>query len=193
MSMTIHRRRAASLVGSALVAAALLAGCARSVRGTGDAERWNATTVAGLEITNGASGPRPGVPDSPLVVVRGDGGELDRLARNAVDDVQRYWRDELPATFGRRFEPVVRLISYDSTGPDTTVCGTGTAGVVNAFYCRADDSVAWDRGQLLPLLDDSFGPMAVVAVLAHEVGHAVQSRLGTADGPDQLDRPRAAG
>ncbi|MEU4470091.1 neutral zinc metallopeptidase [Micromonospora sp. NPDC023888] len=178
----IHRRRAASLVGSALVAAALLAGCARSVSGTGDAERWNATTVAGLEITNGASGPRPGVPDSPLAVVGGDGGELDRLARNAVDDVQRYWRDELPATFGRRFEPVVRLISYDSTGPDTTVCGTGTAGVVNAFYCRADDSVAWDRGQLLPLLDDSFGPMAVVAVLAHEVGHAVQSRLGTTDG-----------
>ncbi|MGK5737888.1 neutral zinc metallopeptidase [Micromonospora sp. URMC 103] len=179
--MTIRRRRAA-LVGSALAAAVLLSGCVRSVSGTGDAERWSATTVAGLEITTGESGPRPGVADSPLVAAGGDGGGVDRLARNAVDDVQRYWTDELPATFGRRFEPLAGLVSYDSTGPDTTVCGTGTAGAVNAFYCGSDDSVAWDRGQLLPTLDDSFGPMAVVAVLAHEVGHAVQSRLGTVDG-----------
>ncbi|MFC0507069.1 neutral zinc metallopeptidase [Micromonospora costi] len=180
--MTVRSGPARTLVGVALAAAVLLGGCARSVGGTADAERWSATKVAGLEITTGESGPRPGVADSRLVAVGGDDGELDRLARNAVDDVQRYWSEQLPSAFGRRFDPVGTLISYDSTGPDATVCGTSTAGAVNAFYCGPDDSVAWDRGQLLPTLNDSFGPMSVVAVLAHEMGHAVQFRLGTADG-----------
>ncbi|MFI7609447.1 neutral zinc metallopeptidase [Micromonospora sp. NPDC049366] len=175
-------RRALVLGGAVLGVVSLLAGCVRPVAGTGAAERWNATRVAGLEITTGTSGPRAGVADSRLPVDGSDGGEADRLARNAVDDVQRYWAQELPATFGRRFEPVARLVSYDSTGPGVAICGTGTGGAVNAFYCPADDTVAWDRAQLLPMLNDSFGPMAVVAVLAHELGHAVQFRLGTVDG-----------
>ncbi|MEU8216325.1 neutral zinc metallopeptidase [Micromonospora taraxaci] len=186
--MTVHNRRVAptgrALAGGvlALGVAALLGGCVRPVEGVGAAERWSATRIAGLEITTGPSGPRADVTDARLVVVGGDGGEADRLARNAVDDVQRYWADELPATFGRGFDPVARLMSYDSTGPGGTVCGSDTRGAVNAFYCPADDTIAWDRGRLLPMLDDSFGPMAVVAVLAHEVGHAVQFRLRTVDG-----------
>ncbi len=38
---------------------------------------------------------------------------------------------------------------------------------------------SWDRGTLLPALDQMFGPMAVVTVFAHEMGHAVQFRLGS--------------
>ncbi|MEV6365950.1 neutral zinc metallopeptidase [Micromonospora musae] len=178
----VSRRRALALGGVTLGMAALLAGCTRTVDGTGAAERWSATKVAGLEITTGESGPRPGVPDTRLTAEGSDGGELDRLARNAVDDLQKYWGEQLPAAFDRGFDPVSRLISYDSTGPAVTVCNSSTAGAVNAFYCSLDDSVAWDRGQLLPTLDDSFGPMAVVAVLAHELGHAVQFRLGSAGG-----------
>jgi predicted metalloprotease len=51
--------------------------------------------------------------------------------------------------------------------------------VENAFFCPVDDSVAWDRGTLLPVLDQMFGPMAVVTVFAHEMGHAVQYQLGS--------------
>jgi predicted metalloprotease len=36
----------------------------------------------------------------------------------------------------------------------------------------------WDRGELLPALDKLFGPVAVMTVLAHDMGHAVQARLG---------------
>ncbi|MGW4464945.1 neutral zinc metallopeptidase [Micromonospora sp. NPDC004704] len=165
-----------------LLAATLLAACTQSVAGTGGVERWSATKVAGLDITTGDSGPRPDVTGSRLTAEGGDGGRIDRLALDAVDDVQKYWTEALPANFGRRFEPVTRLISYDSGGAGVEVCGTGTAGLVNAFYCAADDTVAWDRGQLLPTLDDSFGPMSVVAVLAHELGHAVQFRLGATGG-----------
>jgi len=85
----------------------------------------------------------------------------------------------MPADFeGKTFEPVKRLASYDSQGKAIKLCGTSTADLVNAFYCGADDSIAWDRGVLLPMLDKQFGPMSVVAVLAHEMGHAVQFRLG---------------
>ncbi|MEV4629384.1 neutral zinc metallopeptidase [Micromonospora sp. NPDC049523] len=161
-----------------LLAATLLAACTQSVAGTGGVERWSATKVAGLDITTGDSGPRRGVAGSRLTADGGDGGRIDRLALDAVDDVQEYWTEVLPANFGKRFEPVTRLVSYDSGGAGPQVCGTGTAGLVNAFYCATDDTVAWDRGQLLPTLDDSFGPMSVVAVLAHELGHAVQFRLG---------------
>ncbi|MEV4758821.1 neutral zinc metallopeptidase [Micromonospora sp. NPDC049559] len=172
------RARAVVAALAALLVASLSTGCARSVPGTGGAERWSPTRVAGLDITTGESGPRPGVADSRLRVLGTDGGEIDRLARNAVDDVQKYWSERLPADFGERFRPVTRLVSYDSTGPGAQVCQASTAGLVNAFYCGQDDTVAWDRGELLPGLDDAFGPMSVVAVLAHELGHAVQFRLG---------------
>ncbi len=175
-----------------LLAAVLLAGCARSVAGTAETEQWSPTRAAGLEITSGQSGPRPGVPDTGLTAVNGDGGEIDRLALNAVEDVQRYWAQELPATFGVPFAPVRRLFSYDSTGPGPVVCGTDTTGLANAFYCPAEDTVAWDRGELLPTLADTFGTMSVVAVLAHEFGHAVQFRLGVGGSTSSIVREQQA-
>ncbi|OXM43889.1 hypothetical protein CFP75_36870 [Amycolatopsis alba DSM 44262] len=136
------------------------------------------TRVAGLEITDGPSGLKPGVRDAALPVDGGDGGEIDNLAANAVADVQRYWREHLPAVFNRDFRPLATLASYDSAGRGRVICGASTAGLVNAFYCAGEDVVAWDRGELLPTLGDSIGSAAVMAVLAHEIGHAVQFRLG---------------
>ncbi|TWP53514.1 aminopeptidase [Lentzea tibetensis] len=173
-------------VVAAVAALALLSGCTSVVEGTARGERPDPTKVAGLEITNGASGPREGVPDADLRVENADGGDMDRLAINTLADVQEYWTAELPAQFdGKTFEPVKRLVSYDSTGKGVEVCKTDTTGVANAFYCSLDDSITWDRGDLLPMLNDSFGPLAVVTVLAHEMGHAVQYKLGPASGITQ--------
>jgi predicted metalloprotease len=177
--------RGAALVATVSVAG-LLAGCSQSIGGTPRAERPDVTKVAGLEITTGESGAKPGVPDATLPVENGDGGEMDRLALNTLADVEEYWAQALPANFkGKAFEPVKRLVSYDSTGKGVEICRTSTAGVANAFYCSLDDSIAWDRGDLLPMLDDAFGPMAVVTVLAHETGHAVQYKLGAQSGITQ--------
>ncbi len=153
-----------------------LAGCVTSVGGV--AQPVDPTRVAGLEITNGPSGLKPGVSDAGLPVTGGDGGEIDGLAANAVADVQRYWQEQLPAVFNREFQNITNLVSYDSAGRGRVICGTPTAGLVNAFYCSIDDVVAWDRGELLPMLNESIGPVAVMSVLAHEIGHAVQFRLG---------------
>jgi predicted metalloprotease len=166
---------------AALIGVVVLAGCSSVVEGSAKGERPDPTKVAGLEITNGPSGAKPGVPNADLTVENGDGGEMDQLAINTLADVQEFWTEELPRSFaGKNFEPVKRFISYDSNGKGVEVCKLNTTGIANAFYCALDDSITWDRGELLPMLKDSFGPMAVVTVLAHEMGHAVQYKLGAA-------------
>ncbi|MFI9010240.1 neutral zinc metallopeptidase [Actinosynnema sp. NPDC053489] len=172
-------------VAAALATALAVTGCTREVSGHGRSERPDITKVAGLDITTGESGAKPGVPDADLQVENGDGGEMDRLATNTLADVEEYWTEQLPARFGKPFAPVKRLVSYDSTGKGVEICRTNTAGVANAFYCSLDDSIAWDRGELLPMLDDAFGPMSVVTVLAHEMGHAIQYKLGEVGGVNQ--------
>lgn len=168
-------------IAVALAATAALTACASVVEGSPKGERPDPTKVAGLEISNGPSGPKAGVPHADLSVENGDGGEMDQLAINTLADVQEFWKNEIPASFaGKTFEPVKRFISYDSNGKGVEVCKLNTTGVANAFYCALDDSITWDRGELLPMLKDSFGPMAVVTVLAHEMGHAVQYKLGPA-------------
>ncbi|GAA3433214.1 neutral zinc metallopeptidase [Kutzneria kofuensis] len=124
------------------------------------------------------------MPDATLPVTNSDHGEMDRLAVNTLSDVDDYWRDQLPKVFGKQFKPASKLTSYDSDGANLRVCAghENTAGVVNAFYCDLDNSVSWDRGELLPGLVQSFGPLAVTMVLAHEMGHAVQSQLGPLSG-----------
>ncbi|QRP46891.1 neutral zinc metallopeptidase [Amycolatopsis sp. FDAARGOS 1241] len=165
-------------VATLIAGAVLLAGCTTAVQGSAGVEKLDPEKVAGLAITDGPSGPKQGVADAGLPVANTDGGAIDKLAANAVADVQQYWTEQLPENFGKDYKPVGQLISYDSRGPGLNICGSTTAGLVNAFYCPSGDLVAWDRGELLPMLNDSFGPMSVVAVLAHELGHAVQTRLG---------------
>jgi predicted metalloprotease len=183
----MRRRTGGVALLAALVVTGLLTGCAVEVTGharaVGDVDPG---TVAGLPVTHGPSGPRTGAPDAQLRVDNADGGTMDRLAVNAIADVQEYWTAQLPASFnGARYQPVGRLVSYDSGGRGVETCRTNTAGLVNAFYCALDDSVSWDRGELLPSLNEALGPMSVVVVLAHELGHAVQFRLGPASHVDQ--------
>jgi len=155
-----------------------LTGCTREIPGSaGRLTRLSADAVAGLPVTDGPSGPRRAVADAELPLDGGDGGSTDRLAVNAVADLQDYWGERFPADFGAPFAPLQRLVSYDSGGPSRQLCGADTASLVNAFYCPSEDTIAWDRGALLPDLQEMFGPMAAVMVLAHELGHAVQTRL----------------
>lgn len=162
-------------VAGLVVALLLLTGCTRTITGTPTAEQWNPTRAAGLPITSGPSGERPGVRPSQVSVHGTDNGRIDRLAADAVDDVQAYWGKVLPG-----YRPVIYVSSYDSRSSTGSLCGQDTKGLVNAFYCGNDDSIEWDRGVLLPTLAHDFGDMSVVAVLAHELGHAVQTRLGAA-------------
>lgn len=139
--------------------------------------------VGDLPVREGPSGLKQGVADAQLEVQNADRGEMDRLATNAIADVQTFWTQRFPEDFGTKFEPIKRLVSYDSTKPrGATVCGADTARVANAFYCPPEDTIVWDRGVLLPAVVQTLGTeMAAVLVLAHEFGHAVQTRLGIVD------------
>ena len=186
--MNTARRRLGATVVALAAAVALLSNCSTKIAGVASPlSALDPGSVAGLPVTDGASGPRAGVPDASLPVANTDGGDMDRLAVNTLSDVDDYWTQQLPAVFNRQFVPAAKLTSYDSDGANQQVCAgrENTAGVVNAFYCNLDNSVSWDRGELLPLLVQNFGPLAVTMVLAHEMGHAVQAQLGPLSGVNQ--------
>jgi predicted metalloprotease len=155
------------------------AACGSGDAGSGASGKLDsAQNVAGLPVTHFQSGFKPNAPKPDITVQNVTTGQDDVLATAAIADVEKYWSAELPADFGQKFEPVKKLLSYDSNGADQqSGCGP-TKEVVNAYYCSRDDSVNWDRGVLLPQLRGQNGPLAVVAVLAHEFGHAIQFRLG---------------
>ncbi|AOS62321.1 neutral zinc metallopeptidase [Actinoalloteichus hymeniacidonis] len=198
MAVGFPRRNTSALTtGIALVAVAgLLIGCGPQ-RVAGTAVPYGGldpATVSGLPVTNGPSGPKAGAPPIDLVYENGDDGEMDRLALAAVADLYEYWDREYPDTFGGMpFEPVRTLASYHAETSGIIICDLDTTGVPNAFYCPPEDTIAWDRGVLLPGLEQQFGSMAVVTVLAHEMGHAVQYKSGnmTADMPTILAEQQA--
>lgn len=109
----------------------------------------------------------------------------DDVVAAALDDLADYWAEAYPLVYGDRFEPLRGgLVPY---GPDTVVpeCGPDPIGYeeieANALYCPDEDLIAWDRVNLIPDLDERFGPLTVGIVMAHEYAHAIQSR-GEVDG-----------
>lgn len=142
--------------------------------------------IAGLPVTHFESGLKADAPQPRLSVRNISNSQEDKLAVAAIADVTDYWSKQFPAHFRQKFEPVRSLLSYDPESDEIEVCGATTAdAAMNAFYCPPEDLVAWDRSLLLPLLRERFGPMAIVTVLGHEFGHAVQYRLGEQAGIDE--------
>ncbi|MEU6829200.1 metallopeptidase [Nocardia beijingensis] len=177
--MTRNRRFGVAVLA---VVAAVTAGCAQGANDSAvqqvspPADTWE---LAGSMTASGPNGPRRGVPDAPLTAENGDGGAVDKLALNTIADVQDFWTTEYPEHFPGTFRPVTRFISWDAKAPRTQsvkFCKSDTYQVVNAAYCGGDHTIGWDRGVLLPKLVQKYGEMAVVMVLAHEYGHAIQGQ-----------------
>lgn len=166
--------RAAVAVGTAL-ALATITGCDQATEG--QAMPVDVTKVSGFHVTHFESGLKPDAPTPDITVENATSEQVDTLAIATIADLNEYWGETLPAEFGMEFDPVNRLVSYDSRTDDVqTPCGT--LNQPNAFFCGRGDIVAWDRGVLLPGMMAKYGPMAPVTVMAHEYGHAVQHRLG---------------
>jgi predicted metalloprotease len=163
-----------ALLAVLAVSALLLTGCATVVIGRpGSVEPPVRDTAAGEVTVQGAT-------DEPV----------DVLARNALADLEAYWSEELPGTFGRQFDPLRGgYFSVDpgdvdpAEYPQGVGCGAQPLEVENnAFYCQApnaanSDSITYDRAFLTELADQ-FGRFIPALVMAHEFGHAVQARVG---------------
>jgi predicted metalloprotease len=158
-----------------LASCALLSGCGGIVGGNAVSPIYDPDTAGGLALTTGPSGLRPDAPAATMTVHGGDGGEIDKLAAPAVEDIEQYWATNYPRTLSGTNRPVTDLYSFDSrrrTGD--TVCGSDTYDEVNAFFCQSGWLIAWDRGKFFPTGRKFFGDMVIPGVLSHEYGHAIQ-------------------
>ena len=103
------------------------------------------------------------------------------VAQTVVTALQQFWRVQFPAAFGRPWRDIGRFIPVH-TRDRGVPCVRSAADVADqAFYCPSADAVVWDADGLIPEVMRAQGPTGVLVVLAHEVGHAVQTRLGVDD------------
>lgn len=102
-------------------------------------------------------------------------------------DTEDAWT-EIFAQYDMVYEPATLVIYRDST---QTACGAGSAQA-GPFYCPADKRVYMDLSFFDQLSDDygADGDFAMAYVLAHEVGHHVQTLLGISE---QVSRYRSSG
>jgi predicted metalloprotease len=107
--------------------------------------------------------------------------ELASFVSFVFDDTQKVWTEKL-ADRGRRYQRT-QLVLFTNTTP--TSCGYGSAAV-GPFYCPTDRRVYIDLGFYRDLARrlGAPGDFAQAYVIAHEVGHHVQTLLGmhTPDG-----------
>jgi predicted metalloprotease len=147
-------------VAAAAAVVVLLSGCARFVDGVGSY----------------ATG-RSNVPDAKVEIRGSNGSRIDKIAGNAITDIQTFWTQQMPQVFGKPYKPVSAFYSVDPQGRRAAPCTDSAADIRgNAFYCPTQDIIAWDRRLLFPDLAKRFGDFLVAMVLAHEWGHVIQHR-----------------
>jgi len=177
------RRALLGAVLGALVGSVALTGCA-------------ATLIEGVATPE--SGARADVAPADFPITGAADDDVDRAARNALADLNTYWAEQFPGTFGQAYTPLTG--GYFSVDPDDLDparypdgqigCGQEIEAVIgNAFYCSADpgspdgDAIQYDRAFLGALAfgtssSEGYGRFIPALVMAHEFGHAVQARVG---------------
>ncbi|MEN3361919.1 MAG: hypothetical protein V7637_5901 [Mycobacteriales bacterium] len=147
-------------IGALAALSALVGGCAQVIDGQGS-------------YSSGLSD----VPDAKIQINGTDNGQVDKIAGNAIADIQAFWTQQLPDVFNKQYKPVSAFFSVDPGGDKAAPCTNSPSDIRgNAFYCPTQDIVAWDRVNLFPELQRQFGPFLIAMVLAHEWGHAIQHR-----------------
>ena len=120
---------------------------------------------------------------SATIQVRGsDNGPIDRLAATVVTDVKHFWMEKFPTDFDKEWRRPRGAATTRSTPPTPTRAATLRAPRHRRRGQRVLLSVGGrDRvgpGRAAAGAEGEFGEAAVMFVLAHEMGHAVQRRTG---------------
>jgi uncharacterized protein len=173
--MTKNKRRPLVFVAIAAVLALLLTACS-----------IDASTGAGKPGLNfpPASSPSPIAPPTSVA-------DEPRYVTAVFNDVQDEWRKAFAAA-GRPYSPAHLNIF---TGQVQTACGLESADV-GPFYCPGDSTVYLDLS-FFDQMDRQLGAGGAFAqafVIAHEMGHHVQTIIGTSGQVSQLQarNPAAA-
>lgn len=105
-----------------------------------------------------------------------------------LDHAQELWQTELPASFGTPYRDARLVLFRNSVASACGHAGSATG----PFYCPGDEQVYID----LSFFDElatrfgAPGDLAEAYVLAHEIGHHVQTVLGTNREVSELQRQR---
>jgi len=127
------------------------------------------------------SGPAKGVDDpaeEPMV----------RFVSGVLDDAQAFWAKTLPATMDAPYRDAKLVLFRDV---NQSACGRAEAAM-GPFYCPMDEKVYID----LSFYDElarrfkAPGDFAQAYVLTHELGHHVQTILGTSEKVQRLQQQR---
>lgn len=105
--------------------------------------------------------------------------ELDRFTRKALGSTEDVWTKLFPEQAGRAY-PAPTLVLFSGRG--RSACGQADSAM-GPFYCPADRKLYLDQ-QFFGELNQRFGApgdAAAVYVIAHEVGHHIQTVLGISE------------
>jgi predicted metalloprotease len=116
---------------------------------------------------------RPGPSAGEAAARRSGEAELERTAVASFNDAQRTWGGKLQG-----YRPAKLVLFWDEV---RSGCGDAAAAT-GPFYCPADERVYIDLGFYRELARrfGAPGQFAQAYVIAHEMGHHVQSILGVA-------------
>jgi len=116
--------------------------------------------------------------------------DYDDFVAVALTDIDQWWSRVFPTVYGTEFTSLEGGIyaGYPERQSALPGCGQPTTAYDDlalfvAFYCEFGDFMVYDddnRDVLAPLAAE-FGPAVMGIVLAHEYGHAIQSRTGALD------------
>lgn len=124
----------------------------------------------------GAGGPTPGVTaEAGPVEASPEEETMVRFVSFVLDSTQSYWERTLPA-MGAEYRRATLVLYRDAV---ESACGFAQAAT-GPFYCPGDQKVYVDLG-FFDELHQRFGApgdFAQAYVLAHEIGHHVQTLLG---------------
>jgi hypothetical protein len=105
-----------------------------------------------------------------------DYAQYQQNLETTIGLLERYWSATLP-TLGAPYKAPSAYTYYRSDEGQGPACGSEPAPPNNAFYCPAGDFIAWDESGLMIPYHVGGGDFAASFVLAHEFGHAMQTRL----------------
>jgi predicted metalloprotease len=137
-----------------------------------------------LSLAGGGGGSAPPAGAAPI----NDPAEEQQVqfVSFVLDDAQGVWAQELP-TLGTAYRPATLVLFRDAV---ESACGLAQAAS-GPFYCPGDQKVYIDLSfwQQLGQMGAS-GEFAQAYVLAHELGHHVQTLLGTSQQVSRLQQTR---
>jgi hypothetical protein len=174
---TLNGRARLAAAAAALIAVAVLAASLLVGGGTSYKDPFGKFLVL-------PAGTARAVPSAPSRFSR-----LERFLTFVVNDVQGFWAREFKAA-GLTYVPAPVVVF---TGPAVSPCGPANAQT-GPYYCPLDHRIYLDLTFFRVLAREFHAPgdFAQAYVIAHEVGHHVQSQLGVLTQAQRFIRAGAA-